>query len=129
FVDRLPRCAAVVSAECSSGRDRDENSFRIFGIENDRVQAHASRPGLPVGSGAVAAQAGEFVPILAAIGGAEQRGVFDTGVNGVGIGERGLEMPDSLELPGMLRAVVELMRGERLASLLRGVIDEFVAGG
>src|SRR5256884_7301973 len=36
-------------------------------------------------------------------------------------------MPDALELPGMLRAVVELVRGERLAGIRRRVVDEFVA--
>src|SRR6266702_3741165 len=36
-------------------------------------------------------------------------------------------MPDALELPGMLRAVVELLRGEWLAGLRRRVVDEFVA--
>src|SRR6266516_8132492 len=36
-------------------------------------------------------------------------------------------MPDALELPGMLRAVVELVRGEGLAGIRRRVVDEFVA--
>src|SRR5215469_18196329 len=36
-------------------------------------------------------------------------------------------MPHALELPGMLGAIVELMRGQRLASLGRDVVDEFVA--
>src|SRR2546430_12643907 len=36
-------------------------------------------------------------------------------------------MPDALELPGMLGAVVELVRGERLAGIRRRVVDEFVA--
>src|SRR5256886_11909584 len=47
--------------------------------------------------------------------------------HGVRIGERRLEVPDALELPGMLRAVVELVRGEWLAGLRRRVVDEFVA--
>src|SRR5579864_8194805 len=36
-------------------------------------------------------------------------------------------MPHSLELPGMLRAVIKLVRGERLARLGRHIVDEFVA--
>src|SRR5260370_34979824 len=37
-------------------------------------------------------------------------------------------MPDALELPGMLRAVVPLVRGERLFTFFGGgVVDEFVA--
>src|SRR5260370_39193535 len=37
-------------------------------------------------------------------------------------------MPDALELPGMLRAVVPLVRGERLSTFFGGsVVDEFVA--
>ena len=36
----------------------------LAGIEQDGVQAHAAGAGLPAGSGAVAAQAGQFVPGL-----------------------------------------------------------------
>src|SRR5262249_35558976 len=36
-------------------------------------------------------------------------------------------MPDSLELPGVLRAVIPLMSGERLARLGRCVVNKFVA--
>src|SRR5262249_22561913 len=36
-------------------------------------------------------------------------------------------MPDALEFPGMLCAVVKLMRGERRAGFGGGVVDEFVA--
>ena len=64
---------------------------------------------------------------LAAVGRAEQGGVFDAGVDRVRIGQRRFEMPDALELPGMLRAVVPLVRGERLAGLGRSVVDELVA--
>jgi hypothetical protein len=37
-------------------------------------------------------------------------------------------MPDALELPRVLRAVVPLMGGERLAGCVRRVISELVAG-
>src|SRR4029077_12505187 len=36
-------------------------------------------------------------------------------------------MPDALELPRMLRAVIKLMRRERLAGFGGDVVDEFVA--
>src|SRR5260370_22994036 len=36
-------------------------------------------------------------------------------------------MPHPLELPGMLRAVVPLVRGERLAGFVRRVVSELVA--
>ncbi len=89
--------------------------FGIGGIEEDRVEAHAAGAGRPLGTRAVAAEAGELVPGLAAVGGAEEGGVFDAGVDGVGIGERGLEVPDAFEFPRVLRAVVPLVRGEWLA--------------
>src|SRR5208282_1077065 len=127
-IDGLPGFAAVVGTECAGGRDGDPDTLRVAGIENNRVQAHAARTRLPHGSGAVAAQAGEFLPVFAAIGGAEQCGIFHAGVDRVGIGERWLQMPYAFELPGMLRAVVPLVRGELLAGCVRGVVDELVAG-
>ena len=48
--------------------------------------------------------------VCAAVGRAEQGGVFHAGVDRVRIGQRRLQMPDALELPGMRRAVVPLMR-------------------
>ena len=88
----------------------------LLWIEKDGVQSHAAGAGLPLRSGAVAAQAGQLMPGLAAIGGAEQGGVLHAGVDDVGIAQRRLQMPDALELPGMLRAVVPLVRRERLAA-------------
>ena len=38
-------------------------------------------------------------------------------------------MPHPLEFPRVLRAVIPLMRGERLARLIRCVVNELVAGG
>src|SRR5947209_2343629 len=63
------------------------------------------------------AQAGKFLPRLAGIPRAEQRGVFHSSIYRVRISERRFEMPDSLELPGMLRAVVPLV-GARSAVVL-----------
>src|SRR5467141_265670 len=96
-------------------------------IEQDRVEAHPAGARLPFGSGAVAAQTGELLPGGAAVTRAKQRGVFHPGIHGVRIGERGLEVPDALELPGMLGAVVPLVRGEGLAGVGRRVVHEFVA--
>ena len=93
----------------------------IARIENDRVQAHPAGARLPVGPGAVAAQSGEFLPGLPAVGRAEQGGVFHPGVDRVRIGERRFEMPDALELPGVRRAVVPLVRAGD------AVVDELVA--
>ena len=75
----------------------------------------------------MAAQAGKLLPRLPAVGRAEQGGVFDAGVNGVRIGQRRFEMPDALELPGVRRAVVPLVRGEGFAGFRRRVVDELVA--
>ena len=69
----------------------------------------------------MAAQSGEFLPGLAAVGRAEQGGVFHSGVDGVRIGQRRFEMPDALELPGVRRAVVPLVRAGD------AVVDELVA--
>src|SRR5271165_1051134 len=55
-------------------------------------------------------QAREFLPRLSAVGRAEQGRVFHPGVDGIRIGQRRFEMPDALELPGMGRAVVPLVR-------------------
>ena len=57
----------------------------------------------------MAAKPREFLPGLCGICRAEHSGVLHPGVHGVRIGERGLEMPDSFELPWMGRAVVPLV--------------------
>ena len=99
----------------------------IARIEDDRVQAHPAGARLPVRPGAVAAQAGQLCPGLAAVGRAEQRGVLHPGVDGVRIGQRRLEVPDALELPRVRRAVVPLVRaghavvGELVAHRLPGL--------
>ena len=86
--------------------------------------SQAARARHPHGAGAVAAQAGKLLPVLAAVRGAEQRRVLHARVNRLRIGERGLDMPHALELPGMLRAVVPLVRGQRLACLGRRVVHK-----
>ncbi len=57
----------------------------------------------------MAAQSGELLPSLPSVDRAEQGGVFDPGVNRVRIGQRRLEMPDSLELPRVRCAIVPLV--------------------
>ena len=119
-------CAAVVGAEGAGGRDGDEDALGVVRVEQDGVQAHpagAGLPEMPLG----AAQAGEFLPGLAAIAESEQGGILDPGVDRVRVGQRGLQVPDALEFPGMLRAVVPLVRagvalvGELVADRLPGL--------
>src|SRR3982074_1503413 len=80
LVDRLPCLAAVISPERARRRDRDENSLRIFWIEQNRVQTHSARARLPLRSGAVAAQSGQLLPSLAAVFRFKQCGIFHAGI-------------------------------------------------
>src|SRR5258708_1342768 len=91
------------------------------------MEAHPSGTRLPFRPRAVAPQPGRVLPRLPAIARPKQPGGFHPGVDRVRIGERRLEMPDALELPGMLRAVVPLVRGEGFAGPRRRVVDELVA--
>src|SRR6516225_7126342 len=88
------------------------------------MKAHAARPGLPVRTSSMTTQAREFVPGFAAVRRAEQCGVLDAGVDGIRVAQRRLEMPDALEFPRMLRAIVPLMCCERRAG---GVVNKLVA--
>ena len=92
----------------------------IARIQKDRVQAHSAGARLPARPRAVAAQSGKLLPGLPAVGGAEQGGVFHSGVDRVRIGQRRFQMPDALELPRMRRAVVPLVRAGN------AVVDELV---
>src|SRR5262249_52776579 len=96
--------------ERSRSRDRDEDSPRMARVEENRVQAHASGAGLPGRSGLMHAQPGQLLPRLPAVGRTEQGGVLDTGVDRVGVGQRGLEAPYARELPRMRRSVVPEVR-------------------
>jgi hypothetical protein len=126
-VDRLPRIATIVRTKRARRRDRDEHPLRILRIQNNRVQTQTASAGLPHRACAVSAESRNLLPCLSAIFGAEQCGVFYPGIHIVRIGERRFEVPDALELPGMLCAVVPLVSGEGLTSGGRSVIDEFVA--
>ena len=120
-VDRPPGLAAVVGPECARGRDGDEDPIGIARVQQDRVKAQAAGPRVPAGPDSCPRKPGSSCHDLAAVGRAEQRRVFDSGVHRVGFGQRRLEMPHPLELPRVRRAVVPLV-GARDA-----VVDELVA--
>ena len=48
LVDRLPSLAAIIRAECAGRGDRDDDPARVFGADQDRVQAEAAGARLPV---------------------------------------------------------------------------------
>ena len=58
----------------------------------------------------MAAQAGQFLPVLPAVGRAEQPRVLHPGVDRIGVVRRRFQMPDPGEFPRMRRAVVPLVR-------------------
>jgi hypothetical protein len=74
-------------------------------------------------TGTVLAEAGQFVPRFGAVGGTEECGVFDSGIDCIHIRERGFEMPNALELPWVGSAVVPLMGAGDT------IVDEFVFDG
>src|SRR5580698_3723615 len=98
-VDRLPACPRVVRAESARRRDGDENSRRVTRVKNDGVEAQATRSRLPIRPGAMLAQSRKLGPGFASIGRAKEPGVFDTGVDFIGVGERRFEVPYPLEFP------------------------------
>src|SRR5262249_3239862 len=77
--------------------------------EEDRVEAHPARARLPE-IAFDAPKRRELLPRLRAVRRLKERRVLDAGIDGVGIVVLRLEMPDARELPGLLRAVVELVR-------------------
>ena len=113
-VDGFPRFTAVVGTESTSGGNGNEHPIMIAWVNDDRMQAHPSGARGPFRSCAMAAESGEFLPRLPAVGRAKQRSVFDPGVNSVRVGQRRFQMPDSLKFPRMLCAVVPLVCGEGL---------------
>src|SRR5215472_17295162 len=127
FVDGLPGFAAIVGPKRARGRDGDDHALRVAGIVNDGMQTHASSAWLPLRTGAVAAKSRKLLPGFAAVFRTEDGGIFNTGVDDNWFAERRFDVPDALELPGVLRAVVPLVRGEGLAGLRGGVVDELVA--
>src|SRR5262245_32561883 len=89
-VDCRPRRAAIVSPENPGGRDGDEDSLVIRGINEDGVETQTARARRPPWTGPVPPEARELSPVLAAIFRLEQRRVFDPRIDHVGIGERWL---------------------------------------
>ena len=67
------------------------------------------------------AQAGQLFPVGAAVAGLEERRILHAGEDGVGVGQRWLQMPNPLELPRMRRAVVPLVRSRH------AVVGKFVS--
>jgi len=127
FIDRFPRRAAVISAKRTRRGDGNDYAIAVFGIQDDGMQTHAARAWLPLRSSSVTAQTRKLLPRLAAVGRTKQRRVFNAGVDGVGVVERRLEMPNSFELPRMRRAVVKLMRRERFTGFFLGVVNKLIA--
>src|SRR5256885_11907671 len=109
LVDRLPGFAAIFGTERTCGGYGDEHALAITRIENDCMEAHPTGPRLPTWPGPVAAQSGQLLPTLTAVGGTKQSGISDPAVNSVRIVQRWFKMPAALELPRMLRAGVPLM--------------------
>src|SRR5258708_29165293 len=119
-IDRLPGLAAVVRAKSACGRNGDEYPVGVLRVEKDRMHRHAARAGLPeMAFGA--AQPGKLLPRFAAVCGLENRAVFRPRIDCVRIRQRRLKMPDALEFPRMLRAVVPLV------SAHLALINELVA--
>src|SRR6185503_13407846 len=85
LIDRFPRRTTVISAKRTCGRDRDKDSVGIVLIEDHGVQTHAASAWLPLRSGAVATQSRKFLPCLTAIGRTKQGGVFNAGIDIIGI--------------------------------------------
>src|ERR1051326_3565248 len=87
LVYRLPVRAGVVAAKRTGGGDAHEHPVAIPLFQAGGVEAQPARARLPLRSGAVTAQSGEFVPALAAVTRAKQRCIFNARVNRIGIVE------------------------------------------
>src|SRR5438105_15619570 len=73
------------------------------------MQTHTAGARRPVGRRLVLAQAGKLLPALAAVGGAEDGGVLDPGIDRVRVAEGRFQVPDTLELKRPRRAVIVLV--------------------
>ena len=112
-VDRPPGRAAVIGAEHARRRDRDVASGP-GGTGRSRIVCRPMppAPGASVGRTMVPERR-QLLPGPATVGRAEQRRVLHAGVDRVRVGQRRLQMPHALELPGMLGAVVPLVGAGR----------------
>src|SRR5256885_9653271 len=127
LVDRLPCRSAIIGSECACRGNSDIDTLRVAGIQNDCVKTHTARAGLPLRPGSVATQPGKFAPRLAAIFGFEECSILHTGKNGVRFRQGRLKVPDALELPRVLRAIIKLMCCQRLAGFGGDIVNKFVA--
>ena len=84
-IDRRPRLPGVLRAKRAGGGDGNEYPLGIRRIDENRMETQSARARLPVGTGAVLAQARELLPVLTAVGRTKHRRVFDAGVDRVGI--------------------------------------------
>src|SRR6266496_235913 len=84
-IDWFPRCSAVIGAERARSRDRYVHSLSILWIQEDCMQTHSTCARLPFRAGVVFSETRQFFPRFAAVLRFEQRRVFHTGVNMLGI--------------------------------------------
>jgi len=97
-VARAPALAAIVTAINATGRHRDQHSFRVRGIEHDRVQTQSAATRLPSRLVLVIEQAVVRLPRLATIARFKERRRLDTGVDNVWLGHAsGSDLPDLRE--------------------------------
>src|SRR5215510_6352452 len=82
-VDWLPGITGIVSAKGAGSGDGNEHPASVTWIEKDRVQTQPTRAGLPPRPRAMAAQSGQFLPGLTAVSRAEERGIFNPGVDDI----------------------------------------------
>src|SRR5256885_3535923 len=129
LADRLPCRSAIIGSECACRGNSYIDTLRVAWVQNDRVKTHTARAGLPLRPGSVAAQSRKFAPRLAAIFGFEERGIFHTGKNRVRFRQGWLKVPDALELPRVLRAIIKLMCCQRLARFGGGIVNQLGALG
>src|SRR5215475_199191 len=125
-IDWFPGCTTVVSAKCARSGDGNKDPVTILRIQNDRVQTHTAGSWLPLGSSAVAAQSGKFIPRLTTVGGAKKCGILNARIDGVWVVERRFNMPNSFELPWFWCAVVELMGRKWFAGFRRRIVDKLI---
>src|SRR5438477_3870300 len=121
LVDRFPGFAAIIRPKRARRGNRDEHSVLIFWVNKNRVQTHSARARLPLWAAVVFAEPRQLLPSCAPIFGFKKGRVFYAGVNVIGILECRLQVPDAPKFPGMLCAVVPLMR------TWHTVVNEFVA--
>src|SRR5437868_6947085 len=74
-----PGLAVIITAEYAGRGDGYEHAPLVLRIKHDGVRAHSAGPRLPLRPRTMPAQAGKFVPTLAAIRRAKHRRILDAG--------------------------------------------------